>query len=141
MNKRVIIVLLSLIICSIIVYFTVFHSLIFNANNGNIAEYQKYLQNDVYGTDIITIINKAVDQNEYNGVEKDEDLKYISNEKNSLKIDIKFTEKEEVVPMESIYNAGIESFIKFYSNKKFKCVETKLHKNTNNISYIKFEER
>ncbi len=42
--------------------------------------------------------------------------------------------------MESIYNLGIEEFVKYYSKRKFKCTDIKYHNKTKNISYLKFEE-
>lgn len=140
MKRKAIIISSILVICVIVVYFSVFHSLIFSMKSGNAIEYEQYTKNEIYGTDLITVINKAMDQNEHNGIKKDENLRYISNELNSINIDIKFLEKEECVPMVSIYKAGIEQFIKFYGKRKFKCSEMKLHNNTKNVGYIKFEE-
>ena len=119
----------------------IYHHNIINAeSNKNNKEFEKYTKNVITGTDLITIINKAIDKNEFNGIPKDENSKYITNDTNSIKIEIKFLEKEDVITMESIYNLGIEEFIKHYSNKKFKCNQINYHNKTKNISYLKFEE-
>lgn len=141
MKQKLIIIICIFLFITLIFALAIYHHNIINAeSNKNNKEFEKYTKNVITGTDLITIINKAIDKNEFNGIPKDENSKYITNDTNSIKMEIKFLEKEDVITMESIYNLGIEEFIKHYSNKKFKCNEINYHNKTKNISYLKFEE-
>ena len=53
-------------------------------------EYEKYLNADIYGTDVITLINKATNSNEANKISKDEKQNYINNDINSIEIECTF---------------------------------------------------
>ena len=63
-------------------------------------ELEYYCDKIIFGTDITTLINKAMDNNEKNEVKKDEKNLYMSNEENSIKIYIKMKFTENVYPME-----------------------------------------
>ena len=69
-------------------------------------EYEVYTQDAILGSTLMTLINKVSDQNEKNGVEKDKQNRYISNEENSIKIEVKFLESDKIFEMESISNMG-----------------------------------
>ena len=43
-------------------------------------EYEQYMNKDIYGTDVITLINKAIDNNKKNNIHKDEKGYFIENE-------------------------------------------------------------
>ena len=49
-------------------------------------------------------------------------------------------EAEEIIRTESISINGIENFINFYSNFKFKCTKIEYHAKTNFTKYLYFEE-
>lgn len=101
--------------------------------------YEEYAKDVIYGTDLITLINKTMDKNERNLVEKEKGI-YQENDTNSIKIDVKFKESDDIIPMEKIAALGQEQFIKFYNISSFKCSTKKYHKLTNNIRYMLFEE-
>lgn len=101
--------------------------------------YEEYAKDVIYGTDLITLINKTMDKNERNLVEKEKGI-YQENDTNSIKIDVKFKESDDIIPMEKIAALGQEQFIKFYNISSFKCTTKKYHKLTNNIRYMLFEE-
>lgn len=103
-------------------------------------EYEQYINKEVLGTDIATLISKAVDNNEKNNVPKDEKGHYINNEKNSIKIDLKMTTVDKTYPMEEIYNKQITTFIQNFNTVKFKCTTIEYHKKTGKISKLVFEE-
>lgn len=140
MKKKVIVLttifLLLIIVISLFIY--QYKILNINVNKSNL-EFEKFGE-EIYGRELITLINKAMDNNKSLNVEKDNNNKYIDNKKDSIKIDVKFLEKDDTIDMESISNLGIEQFIKFYSKCKFKCTESKYHNKTKKISYLKFEE-
>lgn len=104
------------------------------------SEYEYYLGKTLYGTDVATLINKAVNQNENNRIEKDEKGYYTENSDNSLKIDIKMITIDKTYPMEEIYNNDITKFVQNFRLIEFKCTKIEYHKKTGKISKITFEQ-
>ena len=103
-------------------------------------EFENYLNVEVYGTDLATIINRAIDNNITNEVEKDNKGIYQNNNETSINIEIKMLDNDTIYPMEKLYDGGIEKFINYYSDIKFKCVDIKYHKSTNRVKYMLFEQ-
>ena len=87
-----------------------------------------------------TIINKVININEKNNVEIDQNRKYVDNGINSIKIDIKMVDTNEIYSMEIFYNGGIESFVQHYSSIKFKCTQIEYHQKTGKVKYLYFEQ-
>lgn len=104
------------------------------------AQYEKYLNEEILGTELATLISKVIDHNEQNNVEKDEKDYYISNNANSIKIDLKMTTIEKTYPMEEIYNNQIINFVQNFNLIKFKCINIEHHKETGRVSKLIFEE-
>lgn len=110
------------------------------------AEYEKYLEDNIYGTDVVTLINKAISSNETNNIEKDEKAHYIDNKQNSIKIDLVMitdSEKEKTTTykMESIAKVGITEFIKNFNTVEFKCTKKEYHSQTGKIAYIEITQQ
>ena len=103
-------------------------------------EYEKYLNKEILGSELATLISKVVDKNEKNKVQKDEKGYYIDNKENSIKIDLKMTTIEKTYPMEEIYNSKISNFVQNFNLIKFKCTSIEYHKQTGKISEMLFEE-
>lgn len=103
-------------------------------------EYEKYLNQEIIGTELATLIGKVVEQNERNDVQKDKKGYYIDNNYNSIKIDLKMTTVEKTYPMEEIYNNQISNFVQNFNLIKFKCTSIEYHKQTGKISKLIFEE-
>lgn len=103
--------------------------------------YEQYLNKEIFGTNIATIINQAIDDNEKSMVKKDENNKYILNNINSVNIEIKITEfaEEEIYTMETLYNGGINQFVKYYGQIKFKCDKIEYNSNRK-VKYMLFEQ-
>jgi len=104
------------------------------------SQYENYLNKEILGTEVATLISKVVDQNEKNEVQKDENGYYINNNINSIKIDLKMVTIDKTYPMESIYNNKITNFVQNFNIIKFKCTSIEYHEKTGNISKIIFEE-
>lgn len=102
--------------------------------------YESFYNQNVLGTDFISLINKAIDNNEKNLVDKDEDGNYIDNEKNSIKIEVKFQELDKVISMESINKQGIYQFLQNFGAYSFRCTKIEYHQSTKNIKYMYFEQ-
>lgn len=104
------------------------------------AEYEQYLNKTIYGTDVVSVMNKAIDNNTKLKIEKDSENNYIENKETSIKIYIKMVDTEEKYSMELIDKVGINSFINNFNTIKFKSSEVKYHKKTGQLSEITFEE-
>lgn len=109
-------------------------------------QYEAYLEKEVYGTEIATVINKAVHNNEKNEVEKEEVVKnentyyfYKQNDINSLKVEVKITDNNKIYQMESLYQGEIEQFVKHYNTILFKCTKIE-YNSTGKVSYMLFEQ-
>lgn len=111
-----------------------------NAIKKHNVTFENYYQQEVYGQEIATIINKAVDSNQKNNVLKDDNGKYIENETNSIKISIKMLDNDNIYAMETIYNNDVSEFIKYYSQIKFKCTDIQYHESTNMVKSLFFEQ-
>ena len=109
-------------------------------------QYEDYLKNEIYGTEVVTLINKAVNSNEENNVTKDEKGLYINNHRTSIIIDlimITDEEKEETTSyrMEKIYNLGTNEFVKNFNTAKFKCTKIEYHEETGKIAHIELSQQ
>ena len=102
--------------------------------------YEKYKDKNLKCADIVTIVNKTIDNNECNRVEKDKKGKYINNNKDSMKIDIKMIDNEKIYDMETIYFSGMDNFFKFYENIEFKLNKIEYHEQTHKVKYLLFEQ-
>ena len=104
------------------------------------AEYEEYKDEEINGLEIATIINKTVDKNIKNKIEKDDKGNFIQNDINSIEIEIYMQDNETTYNMEKIYNAGTEQFVQYYGNIKFKCSKIEYHKTTGKVKYMLFEQ-
>lgn len=102
-------------------------------------QFISYFNQEIYGPDLVTIINKAIDNNEKNEIKKDNKGHYIKNDKNSIKIEIKFLDSDITLLMEDLYNAGTSNFINYYNQIKFKCTKIEYHSNQK-VKYMLFEQ-
>ncbi len=102
--------------------------------------YETYLNREIFGSDLASVINRAINDNNKNNVKKDEKGIYIANNTNSMKIQVKITDNETTYDMETFYNSGMDNFIKYYNQIKFKCTNVEYHEATNKIKYMLFEQ-
>lgn len=140
--KKIIICILSVFLVVIcIVSYSLYQK---NENTAQIGidnkTYESYYNKEVLGTDIISIINKAIDSNEKNDIKMGKDGNYIEDEKISIRIEIKFKELDKVITMERINNVGIEKFWSNYGALSFKCTKIEYHEKTHRVKYMYFEE-
>lgn len=136
----IIILIICLTLCTAIgIYVIQYRKTQMRIADENNKVYEEYAQDEIFGTDLITLINKTMDKNDRNLVDKENGM-YVENDTNSIKIDVKFKESDDIIPMEKIAALGQEQFIKFYNISSFKCTTKKYHKLTNNIEYMLFEE-
>ncbi len=103
-------------------------------------QFESYLNQEFYGADVVTLINKAYDNNLTNQVEKDKEGKFVENDNNSIKIDIKMTDTDTVYDMETLYAGGMDTFVKYYNTIKFKCSKLEYHNSTGKVKYLYIEQ-
>lgn len=105
------------------------------------VKYEKYINKDVIGTEVATIINQAINDNENERIKKDENGKYFQNDETSVNIEVKITEfdKGQIYMMETLYGGGMSQFVKFYGQIPFKAKKVEYNKNKR-IKYILFEQ-
>ena len=103
-------------------------------------QFESYKNQEIYGIELTTIINKAVSNNQSNQVQKDNKGIYINNDNNSINIDLKMTDNDKTYSMETIYNGGMNKFIQFYGEIKFKCTKIEYHTSTGKVKYMLFEQ-
>lgn len=141
MKKSFLIITAIILIIIFIVLGLIFEK---QANQKEVASYNKqyeyYLGKELYGAEVATLINKAIEQNNQNEVQKDENGYYIENETNSIKIELNMITIQKTYPMEVIYNNSIEKFVKNFNIITFKCTNIEYHKNTGKVSKLTFEQ-
>lgn len=103
-------------------------------------EFEQYNGKEIYGLELATVINKAVDENTKNRIKKDDKGIFIQNEKDSIQVEIYMQDNETTYKMEQFYNAGTEQFVQHYGNIKFKCSKIEYHQETGKIKYMFFEQ-
>lgn len=104
------------------------------------AEYEYYLNRTIFGTELVTLINKAIDNNKKEKLAKDENGFYISNETSSILIAVKMLNVEETYQMEKIFALGTEQFIELFNSSKFISEEITYHEKTKRIATMVFKQ-
>ena len=141
MKKTFVIILIIFIILLAITSYYVYNTKRLSglAENYN-KTYETYLNKEISSADLISIINKALDDNEKNGVLKQKNsIYYEENDENSIKIEITFSEEHSNIPMEAIAHQGSANFMKAFQTALFKCTKIEYHEKTNRIKYLHFE--
>lgn len=141
MKKPFFILLAIIVLVIIIISFTYwnYQKMALRAEELN-REMESYTTNPILGSSLLTLMNKVIDQNEKNAIDKDEKGFYIENQETSIKIDVKFLESDKLFSMENIQKAGIEQFVKNYGNMVFQCIDKSYHTKTKRISYLRFDQ-
>ncbi len=125
MKKNIIVflVILILILCVICVNINIIQKkkLEVDAFNRSFTPYNK---SGLKGVEVITLINKAISNNEKYGVERDDNGFFIDDE-NRIEIRVIFNEKS--YQMERIDAVGIESFIEYFGSVDFECTNVEYH--------------
>lgn len=134
----ILIVIIVIIVTLVVYQYNSYKTQILKTKKLN-QDYEDATKGEILGTTLITIINKAIDSNQRNNIHKENNI-YIENSTNSIKIEVKFLESENIFSMESIQKLGSEEFIKNYAAMSFKCRDKQYHEKTNNIKYMLFEQ-
>ncbi len=142
MKKSIVIILILLIIITSIVCLYIYNiKKIENYAEQNNKEYKNFYQQEILGTTLISIINKATNDNEKNDVPKQENtIYYTDNQKNSIQISIKFLDSDRTIKMEEISQKQTENFVQVFATATFKCTQIEYHEKTKFIKSLYFEQ-
>lgn len=140
MKKIAIFFIITIIIICGISYLYLNFKAEYNMSKRANLEFEKYLNLEIYGTDLSTVINRAVDNNEKNEVEKNNKGIYLNNDKNSINIEVKMIDNDSIYQMETFYKKGMQNFINYYGNIKFRCTNIEYHGSTKRVKYMLFEQ-
>lgn len=102
------------------------------------SQFEDFINKEINGVDLTTIVNKALENNNKNEIEKDSKGVFKDDQKSSLKIMIKPAENGNVYPMEAFEKVGLKDFTRNFGNAIFKSTSVKYHKN-GRISEIVYE--
>ena len=102
--------------------------------------YESYLQKEITGIEVASIINKVVDENEKNKAIKNTRGMDEKNNKNNIELEISFIDNDKTYTINEIYNSGIDKFVQYYGQIIFKCTDIIYHTNTQSISKIIFAQ-
>lgn len=139
MKKLAIIFLIGIIIIVGISYMYLNYKANYNEARRENNQFESYYNQEFYGADVVTIINKAYDNNLTNAVEKDDKGIFKENDTNSIKIDVKMLDTDTTYTMETLYSGGMQNFVEYYSGIKFKCTKMEYHPNKK-VKYMLIEQ-
>ena len=140
MKKFIIFLVVILIIIATVSYIYLDYKVSYDIAKKENYQFESYYNQEIFGPDVATVINKAGDKNSTNNISKDNKGNFIENNTNSIKIDIKFLDDDKTHKMEEIFNNGIGTFMQYYSQIKFKCTKIEYHESTKKIKYMLFEQ-
>ena len=140
MKKFVVFLIIVIIIVCIISYMYLNSIAARNIAISENKSYESYIDREIFGSTLASVINKAVSDNQKNNVEKDSKGFYKGNDENSIKIQVKITDNDTLYDMETFYNGGMENFIQYYNEIYFEC--TRIDYNSlGKVRYVLFEQR
>lgn len=140
MKKIAIIFLIGIIIIVGISYMYLNYKANYNEARKENNQFESYYNQEFYGADVVTLINKAYDNNLTNQVEKNEKGIFKENDTNSIKIDIKILDNDTTYNMETLYSGGMDRFIQYYNDIMFKCTKIDYHKSNGKVKYLLIEQ-
>ena len=140
MKKIIILILIAVTIAisMIFVNYTEYRNKLAQVNKIN-KEFTAYENNIMQISTVITIMNKAIQLNTENDIQKDENNFFIENETNSIKVFLEIRSRESVIPMEDLIlgkKAGIEKVSFAFSDMLFKIDNIEYHEKTGQIKKI-----
>lgn len=140
MKKYIILISIVVVAISIVVYAYYQNIITNNAILQNNKDYESLYEKELTGTELATLINKAINKNNENNIAKDSDGIYINNDTNSINVEVKFKQSNEFYAAEKIEKNDISKFIELYSIVNFKCTKIEYHSKTKYVKYMLFEE-
>ena len=107
-------------------------------------EFLAYKKSIVKINKIVTLMNRAIDINNKNNIEKDENGIYEENNTNSIKVYLKVKSSDSKMEMERLMlndKAGVEKVEYAFSDLIFEMTNVEYHQKTGQVKSITFEEK
>lgn len=140
--KKTILIIITLTICVVISIMLAYSS--YTANTKNVRSFnrnfEQYQNEEFQGTQLATIINKAIDNNEQYAVGKDDKGNYIDNNETSVRVDIYIKENKTIYSMETISKLKIDQFVENFSIETFKVTKIEYHESSKRVKYMLIEQ-
>ena len=104
------------------------------------SEYEFYLNKEIYGTELAALVNKAIDNNQKEEIERDKNGYYINNGQTSIQISIQMIGAKEKIQIERVFALGTEQFVELFNSGIFISENVTYHKQTGRIATIDFKQ-
>ena len=140
MKKILFIICILLLLIGIVVGYSFNIKIKERETNNTNKEFESYLNVDIRGSSLLSIMNKAIDLNNKNGIQKDSEGFFIENDTNSMKIYISFIGRETLFSFEQINDSGMDKFAQNFAAILFRCNKIEYHESTGLISKMYFQE-
>lgn len=141
MKKYIILLVATVFVACVIFYarfqFKVNKSMVNFENN----PYTSIVGKNISSAELATLINKAMNKNADNEVQRDENGYFIENDENSIKIDVHFLLDDTILKAEQIEKSDLNLFITAYSSAQFKCTKIEYHNKSKLVKYLYIEEQ
>ncbi len=143
--KKNIVIILSIFVVILIILTTVFLVQINSMRNikdthdREMDFFLEYEDKSFNVDNFISIMNKAIDNNEKYDIKLNDKNEYIEDNKYSIKVYLKLDDNEKLVPMEYLMfseKGGARNIERMFSNISYKYQEIKYHKNSTRIKEI-----
>lgn len=92
-------------------------------------KYEEYNKRNLNGLDIVTVINRAISNNEQKFVEKDSKGYYNLEDDDNIEIYVKLAKDKDAYKMERIADMGLDSFVQYFGDAGFECTDITYHEN------------
>ena len=146
MKKQLLIIITIFIIALIVasVYFLSYKADLNEVKKYNL-NFEKYTDKVIYGTDVGSIINFAINNNEVYEIEKDENGRYIDDDKYCVRVKINIQTldedeniEENMYDMETISELGTDRFVQNFNLYEFKIKKID-YNSTGRVNYIEIK--
>ena len=138
--KKVILGILLIVVISVSIFFSWYKNNLQSLKEVKKfnSQFEEYLNKNITGVDLTTVLNKAIENNNKYKISKDSNGKYINDNNYYIDIIIKPVEGGKSFLMEAFEKVGIKEFTKSFGGIVFKSKKIEYHKN-GRISKIYFE--
>ena len=138
--KKILLVIFLIFIAIIVCIYMNYKELVITQNDAKNfnSEFEFYNRESILGTDVTTLINRAISNNEKYEIPKDEKGLYILDDSNSIEIYVYMIINDTTYPMEALEKTGIKEFTSYFGQMEFKCTDVKYHEKTGKIAEMKF---
>ncbi len=104
-------------------------------------EFTIYENSEVQINTLITLMNRAIEENKKNNITQDEQNMFLENDENSIKVFLEIKSRGSMIPMEDLIlgeKAGIEKVSYAFSDMNFKITNIEYHQKTGQVKKIIF---